>query len=142
MRNRMLLIPLLAISACAAQPTGPTVAVMPAPGKTMAEFQGEQSQCKQFANQETAGAADQANFRQIGTAAIGTVLGGGLGAAIGQGRGAAIGAATGALGGTVLGAGPAAQAGQGVQYRYDVAYTQCMATYGNQVPGQPRVASR
>ena len=141
MRTAILLFPLLFSFGCAAQPLGPTVAVMPTAGKDFALFQSEQGQCKQFANRETAGGADRANLRQLGTAAIGTVLGGGLGAAIGEGRGAAIGAVTGALGGTALGAGPAMQAGNDLQRRYDIAYTQCMATYGNQVPGQAQVAS-
>ena len=131
----------LVLSACAAQPMGPTAAVMPAPGRPFVVFQQEQAQCRQFADQETAGGADQANLRQLGTAALGTVLGGGLGAAIGNGRGAAIGAAAGVLGGTALGAGPAVQTGRALQYRYDLAYMQCMAAHGNQLPGQARIAA-
>lgn len=131
MRSRLIMIPLLVISACAAPPTGPTVAVMPVPGKPFAVFQVEQAQCKQYAAGETAGAAEQANLRQLGTVVVGTVLGGGLGAALGNVRGAAIGAATGALGGAAFGVGPGARDGNMLQYRYGVAYAQCMTTRGN-----------
>ncbi len=72
---------------------------------------------------------------QVGTAVIGTLLGAGLGAAVGGGRGAAIGAGAGALGGTLVGAGPSQQANYSLQQRYDLAYSQCMYTRGNQVPG-------
>ena len=130
-----LVAPLLVLDACATTPLGPTVAVMPAPGKPFDVFQTDQAVCKQFAESQVAGGAQQANNQQVGTALIGTVLGAGLGAAIGGGRGAAIGAASGALGGTAIGAGPAANAQMNLQQRYDLAYAQCMFTRGNQVPG-------
>jgi len=130
----ILLIPLL-LEACAAQPMGPTVMVMPAQNKPFDVFQGDQALCKQFADGQVAGGAQQANNNQVGTAVIGTLLGAGLGAAIGGGRGAAIGAGAGALGGTAVGAGPAGQAQYSLQQRYDMAYVQCMYTRGNQVPG-------
>jgi uncharacterized protein YcfJ len=114
---------------------GPTVAVMPAPGKPFDVFQGDQALCKQYASNEVQGGAQQANNRQVGTAVIGTLLGAGLGAAVGGGRGAAIGAGAGAVGGTAVGAGPSAQAQYSLQQRYDLAYSQCMYSRGNQVPG-------
>jgi hypothetical protein len=126
---------ILLLSACASQPMGPTVGVMPAPGKPFDVFQADQALCKQFADQQVAGGAQQANNMQVGTAVVGTLLGAGLGAAIGGGRGAAIGAGAGALGGTAVGAGPSAQAQGNLQQRYDLAYAQCMYSRGNQVPG-------
>src|ERR1700709_1043465 len=129
------LAPVLLLSACASEPMGPTVGVMPAPGKPFDVFQSDQAICKQFASNEVTGGAQQANNRQVGTAVVGTLLGAGLGAAIGGGRGAAIGAGAGALGGTAVGAGPSQQAQQSLQQRYDLSYAQCMYSRGNQVPG-------
>jgi hypothetical protein len=134
-RSAVILVPVLLLSACASEPLGPTVAVMPAPGKPFDVFQSDQAVCKQFAANEDAGGAQQANNRQVGTAVVGTLLGAGLGAAIGGGRGAAIGAGAGALGGTAVGAGPAGQAQYSLQQRYNLAYSQCMYSRGNQVPG-------
>jgi uncharacterized protein YcfJ len=109
--------------------------VFPAPGKPFDVFQGDQALCKQFAAGEVRGGAQSANNRQVGTAVIGTLLGAGLGAAIGGGRGAAIGAGAGALGGTAVGAGPVQNEQYSLQQRYDLAYSQCMYSRGNQVPG-------
>jgi hypothetical protein len=134
-RSGSVLTLLLVLSACAAEPLGPTVAVMPAPGKPFDVFQGDQAACKGYASQQVQGGAQQANNTQVGTAVVGTLLGAGLGAAIGGGRGAAIGAGAGALGGTAYGAGPASQAQYSLQQRYDLAYSQCMYSRGNQIPG-------
>src|SRR5208283_1451699 len=117
------------------EPMGPTVAVMPAPGKPFDVFQGDQAVCKGFASQQVQGGAQQANNSQVGTAVIGTLLGAGLGAAIGGGRGAAIGAGAGALGGTAVGSNQAARGQYTAQQLYDNAYSQCMYSKGNQVPG-------
>src|SRR3954454_16903211 len=121
-----LLAPVLLLSACAGEPLGPTLAVMPAPNKPFDVFQTDQALCKQFASNEVQGGAQQANNRQVGTAVVGTLLGAGLGAAIGGGRGAAIGAGAGALGGTAVVAGPSQGAQYSLQQRYDLAYGQCM----------------
>ncbi|HQT77000.1 MAG TPA: glycine zipper family protein [Rhodopila sp.] len=129
------LAPVLLLSACASQPTGPTIGVMPAPGKPFDVFQQDQAICKNFASNETMGGAQQANNMQVGTAVVGTLLGAGLGAAIGGGQGAAIGAGAGALGGAAVGAGPSSDAQYSMQQRYDLAYAQCMYSRGNQVPG-------
>jgi len=133
--TRVILAPLLLLDACASQPMGPTVAVMPAPGKPFDVFQSDQAMCKQFADGEAQGGAQATNNRQVGTALIGTLLGAGLGAAIGGGRGAAIGAGAGVLGGTAVGAGPSGRAQNSLQQRYDLGYSQCMYSRGNQLPG-------
>lgn len=126
---------LLLLEGCVQQPLGPSVQVMPAPGKPFDAFQQDQAQCKQYADQQTAGGAQQANNQQLLTAGVGTVLGAGLGAAIGGGRGAAIGAGAGAVTGTAYGAGPSQYAQMSLQQRYDSAYSQCMYAHGDQVPG-------
>jgi uncharacterized protein YcfJ len=125
----------LALSACAQPPMGPTVAVMPGPNKPFEVFQEDQTICKNFADQQVAGGAERANNNAVGGAIIGTVLGAGLGAAIGGGRGAAIGAASGAVVGTGYGMSSSSYANMPLQQRYDVAYSQCMYSRGNQVPG-------
>src|SRR5262245_19667031 len=122
MRASLASVAVLALLAgCASQPLGPSVAVMPAPGKPFVVFADDQATCRNYAEQETAGGADAANRRALGTAAVGTLLGAGLGAALGGGRGAAVGAAAGALGGTAIGAGGERRAQYGLQERYDIA---------------------
>jgi len=135
LRIRALIAACALIAGCVAQPTGPTVNVMPAPNKPFAVFEQDQAACKQYADQQVAGGAEQANEREVGTAAVGTVLGAGIGAAVGGGRGAAVGAGTGAIAGTAIGAAPAQRAQWTLQQRYDMAYEQCMYAKGNQVPG-------
>lgn len=137
-RPATILVLFLLLNACATEPMGPTIAVMPAPNKPFDVFQSDQAVCKQYASSQVQGGAQQANNRQVGTAVLGTLLGAGLGAAIGGGQGAAIGAGAGALGGTAVGAGPAAGAQYSLQQRYDLAYAQCMYSHGNQVPGYQR----
>ncbi len=128
------------LSACASQPMGPTVAVMPAPNKPFDVFAQDQAACKEFANSQVAGGAQVANNQTIGTAVIGTALGAGLGAAVGEGRGAAVGAGTGAIAGTAIGSGQSERAQMSLQQRYDIAYSQCMYAKGNQVPGMAPAA--
>lgn len=126
---------LLLLNGCVTQPTAPTIPVMPAPNKPFSVFQQERAYCESYADQQTAGGAQQANNQQLLTGVAGTALGAGLGGAIGGGRGAAIGAGAGAIGGTAVGSGPAQYAQMSLQQRYDTAYAQCMYSYGNQVPG-------
>jgi hypothetical protein len=114
---------------------GPTVQVMPGPGKSFEAFQYDQAGCKQFAEQAVAGQAQNANTRALVGGAITTALGAGLGGAIGGGSGAGIGAASGALGGGAIGAASSANAQAGIQQQYDNAFAQCMYAHGNAVPG-------
>ena len=116
----------LLVAACAQNPMGPTVQVLPGPGKSFASFQNDQAICRQFADQAVRDQAQGANLRGLGTAAIGTVLGAGLGAAIG--------AAGGALGGAGLGAMRSSNAQASIQAQYDNAFVQCMFSLGNSVP--------
>ncbi len=141
MRAPAALAAALLLGGCAAQPVGPTVAVLPAPGKPFDKFAEEDAYCRQYASQQVAGAPEQANAQVVNSAVIGTLLGAGLGAAVGRGPGAAVGAATGTLIGTGMGSSGAAWAQMTTQQRYDVAYMQCMYAKGNQVPGYSVVAA-
>ncbi len=137
-RHRIAMIGLSAVvllGGCATQPMGPMVQVMPGPGKPFDVFQQDAAVCKQFADQQTAGQAQQVNNQAVGGAVLGTVLGAGLGAAVGGGRGAGVGAATGAIVGTAAGAGNSQYGQLSIQQQYDNAYAQCMYAHGNQVPG-------
>jgi uncharacterized protein YcfJ len=132
----------LVLSACAMQPLGPTVTVLPAPGKPFPAFAEDDTACKSFASTQVAGGPEQANSAVIGSAVVGTLLGAGLGAAIGRGGpGAAIGAASGALIGTGVGASGNAWSQMSLQQRYNIAYMQCMYAKGNQIPGYSVVAA-
>lgn len=131
----------MVLGACATPPMGPSVQVMPAPNKPFEAFQADQAVCQQYASQQVAGQAEATNQQAVGGAILGTVLGAGLGAAVGGGRGAAIGAAAGGIVGTGAGVDSTQARQYGIQRRYDLAYSQCMYSKGNQVPGfQPAVA--
>ena len=132
---------LVLLGGCVSQPIGPTVTVLPAPGKPFDVFSEEDAYCRDFARQQVAGAPEQANSQVIASAIVGTLLGAGLGAAVGAGRGAALGAATGTLIGTGVGPSNGAWTQMSVQQCYNVAYMQCMYAKGNQVPGYTVVAT-
>ncbi len=134
-----------ALGACAVTPpTGPSVMALPSQGKSLAVFQQEDGHCRNYAsaridNLQPVQAGTQA---VVGSTAIGTALGTAAGAAVGAaagnaGAGAAIGAATGLLGGTAVGATNAAAGQYDLQQRYDIAYTQCMYSYGDTVEAPP-----
>ena len=125
----------LMLSACAHQPMGPRVAVMPGQNKPFEVFQQDQAVCQSYASQQTSGQAQAANNQAVGSAVLGTLLGAGLGAAAGGGQGAAIGAGAGAIAGSAYGANGSQYEQGGIQHQYDIAYTQCMYSRGNQVPG-------
>lgn len=132
----------LLLAACAQPPMGPTVQVMPGPGKSFADFQNDDAICRGFASNAIAGQAQVANQNAAGTTALGTLGGAALGAAIGAatgnaGAGAAIGAGTGLVGGGLFGASRSAGAEASMQDQYNNAYAQCMFAHGNQVAGAP-----
>jgi len=125
----------LALVGCASNPMGPTVQIMPSPTKPFPIFQQDQEQCKQYAQTQIAGQIDAANRAAVGQTALGTLLGAALGTAVDNHRGANIGAASGAISGTAVGAGTTQNAQTLVQEQYNNAYSQCMYSRGNQVPG-------
>lgn len=131
---------LLLTAGCTVRPpVGPTVLAVPPEGKSLAEFQQEEANCRTYATEQTGVTPAQgANQSAAGSAALGTVLGAAAGALLGAaggspGTGAAIGAGTGLLGGSAVGAGTAQSSSYGLQSRYDTAYVQCMASNGNRV---------
>lgn len=139
-RVLMLGIAAIGLSACAIPPPrGPNVVALPPGGKDFGQFQREDGFCQQTAASSLGLNSDQAPAQAAaGSAALGTVIGaaaGGLiGAATGNfGAGAAIGAGTGLLAGSAFGAGAAQNTNLSLQDRYDVTYSQCMASYGNSV---------
>ena len=125
------------LSACAEIPIGPSVAIMPPPGKPFEVFQQDDQACRTFAQQSVGTKAnDASNTSLLETAALGTGLGAAAGALLGGGDGAAGGAAIGAIAGTAIGAGEADKTGRTIQRRYDIAYEQCMYSRGDVLPGQ------
>lgn len=137
---------LLAVGGCATLPTGPSVRVLPAPGKTFEEFQMDDAICRQWAGRGIGMSPQETASQNTATGAVvGTVIGGGVGAALGAasgnaGAGAAIGAGTGLLFGTAAGASSGEVYGMEAQQRYDNTYVQCMYSKGNQIPGVVRRA--
>jgi hypothetical protein len=143
MRRRWVLLlgsAVAALSGCASLPTGPSVMVLPAAGKSFEQFQVEDAACRQWAAQQVGGPPGApVNQNTAVGAAVGTAVGAGLGAAIGAasghaGAGAAIGAGAGLLGGAAAGANADQASGWNAQRRYDMAYQQCMYAKGNQIP--------
>lgn len=138
------LLMMLALSACVTVPSGPRVHVMPAPGKPFDLFVSEDYTCRRWASGQVGISTQDAVNQNMTTGAVaGSIVGAGIGAALGSvsghaGQGAAIGAGTGLLFGTAQGAENARYYGEEAQRRYDIAYTQCMYSYGNQVPGMMR----
>jgi hypothetical protein len=126
---------------CATAPFGPTVQVMPAPGKPFDMYQKEVQECKDWAFQQIGGqaAVDKANETAIAHGAIGTLLGSAAGALVGSASGhasggAAVGAGAGMVVGGASGANNAAMSTAQLQRLYNDAYEQCMYSKGNQVP--------
>lgn len=129
------------LSACVSLPSGPNVMVLPGAGKPFDQFQVDDTVCRQYAHGQVGMTPEQGGTQRIVSgAAIGTLLGAAAGAAIGAAAGGpevgtAIGAGTGLLMGSAVGSEAGYAAAGSLQWRYDVAYTQCMYAKGNQVPG-------
>jgi outer membrane lipoprotein SlyB len=143
--SKLILGAILAVvlTGCASIPVGPSVMVMPGPGKPFDQFQADQAICMQFAQQQIGVNPNEVAQKQVLTgAATGAVLGAATGALVGHGydRTTASMAGAGLLFGTAAGAGAAGQSTMTLQRRYDIAYQQCMYAKGNQVPGYPMPA--
>jgi hypothetical protein len=137
-----LFFPLIIIlSACTTVPTGPNVMVLPGVGKPFDQFQVDDVWCRHYAQQQIGTTPAQAGAQNtVQGAMVGTIVGAGMGAAIGAATGspeagAAIGGGAGLLMGTAAGAESGSAAAGTLQWRYDLAYVQCMYAKGNQVPG-------
>ncbi len=138
-----MLVSALLLGGCASPPMGPTVAVMPAPGMPLQQFQAIDATCRSFAQQQSAGYANSASQSGVVSGAAGALLGAAAGALIGGNQGSAgVGAGIGLLAGSAGGAGTYNQQQMSAQQAYNIAYKQCMYTKGAQVPGYaaPRYA--
>ncbi|MDD2705200.1 MAG: glycine zipper domain-containing protein [Acidocella sp.] len=133
-------IALLALTGCQpSPPSGPTIAVMPGPHKTLTQFQSDDYTCRGFAQAQSNRAPETGLNSPVGTAAATTVAGTAAGALLGAaagnaGMGAAIGAGAGLLGGSAWGARKSNQEQMSLQQSYNIAYAQCMKTKGNVIP--------
>lgn len=142
------LIALLVLSGCVTMPTGPSVRVLPTPGKSFEQFMAEDGVCRRYAEQQLGmSAQDTANQNTATSAVVGTAIGAGVGAALGAasgnaGAGAAIGGGTGLLFGAASGSESGRVYGYEAQRRYDNTYVQCMYAKGNQIPGTVRKTRR
>ncbi|MDD2884434.1 MAG: glycine zipper family protein [Dechloromonas sp.] len=125
------------LAACAVQPTGPSVMVLPGGGQSIERFRADELYCRRDAQMMIGGktATEAARESAISSAAVGTAVGALAGAAIGgNSQGAAVGAGAGLLLGSAMGADAAQGAGYGTQRQYDNAYIQCMYAKGHRVP--------
>ena len=132
----------LALAGCAQTPTAPGIAVAPSQAKSFQAFQADQAYCRQYAQAQVAGQAEQANRTTAVGAGAGALGGAALGAAGGAiggnaGTGAAIGALAGVALGTAGGAYASNQQQTATQNQFDQAYGQCMYSRGNDVQGFP-----
>jgi hypothetical protein len=128
----------IALAGCAVVPSGPSVRVMPAPGKPFEVFVSEDQYCQSYARQTLGtGVQESANNSAVGSAVVGTALGAAAGALIGgNGRGTGTGAGIGLLVGSAAGGGENSHSAYSAQRRYDISYEQCMYSKGNVLPGQ------
>ncbi len=132
------------VAGCATIPTGPSVMVLPGPGKPFEVFQEEDAACRNWASARIGQSPQEtANQNVASGAAAGAAVGAGIGAAIGaasgdMGSGAAVGAASGLLLGAAQGSAAGQAYGWEAQRRYDIAYEQCMYAKGNVIPGVRR----
>jgi hypothetical protein len=126
------------LAACTTAPQGPSVRVMPAPGKPFDVFVSEDNYCRAYAAQSSgANGPDASGQAAVNSAVVGTALGAAAGALIGgNSRGASTGAGIGLLMGAANGSGQAEHGAYSAQRRFDIAYEQCMYAKGNLVPGQ------
>jgi hypothetical protein len=135
--------PLVLLCGCAQMPTGPSVAVLPAPGKPFEVFTAEDQACRAYSAQSAGADPNDAAAKSVASSAVvGTVIGAAAGAMLGGHNGIGTGAGLGLLAGSAVGAGRGAEARYSVQQRYDIAYEQCMYAKGNQLPPAARVQYR
>lgn len=126
------------LAGCASVPVGPTVSVMPGPGKPFDQFNADNAICKEFASQQLGVNPNDVAREQVLTgAAAGAVLGAASGALMGHGHEGPTESMAGAgmIVGSAAGANAAGRSSMSLQRRYDLAYEQCMYAKGNQVPG-------
>jgi outer membrane lipoprotein SlyB len=135
------ILSVLALSACATYPPGPSVMVLPGQTTSFEQFQYDDFQCQTYARNALGqpGARADASESAVDTAVAGTVIGAAAGALLGAasgnaGAGAAIGAGSGLVIGGAAGSDAYQTGGYRAQTRYDNTYIQCMYAKGHQVP--------
>ena len=75
---------LLAVGGCATLPTGPSVTVLPAQGKSFEAFRGEDESCRQWAEKRLGAPVQEIHDQNVATGAVaGTAVGAG-GRGVGQ----------------------------------------------------------
>ncbi len=122
-RSGLLCAFILLLISCQTAPTGPSVTVLPGPGKPLEVFQADDAACREWAHQHM-GSRSGAGIGSIG-------IGGGVGGFSG-------GSSSFGGGGVVIGGGDGGEpSSYELQSRYDSAYEQCMYARGNQIPGAP-----
>ncbi|MHB8622776.1 MAG: hypothetical protein ACYC9J_03780 [Sulfuricaulis sp.] len=128
----------VALAGCASVPVGPTINVMPGSGKPFDQFNADNAVCREYASQQLGANPNEVARNQVLTGALaGAALGAVSGEIMGHGRSgpAQSMAGMGLLMGSAVGAGAAGESSNNLQYRYNLAYAQCMYSKGNQVPG-------
>jgi len=128
------------LAGCSSIPTGPSVAVMPGPGKPFDQFQADNAICRDFAQQQLGVNPNQVAREQVLTgAATGVAIGAASGALMGHGHEgpAESMAGAGLIVGSAAGANAANASTMSLQRRYDIAYQQCMYAKGNLIPSYP-----
>jgi hypothetical protein len=98
----------------------------------MQQFSQDDEFCQDYAAGKVQGHVNRANDDAVRRGLIGTIIGAAVGGAVGTTRGAVVGGTAGAAIGSSSGQG---YDQYGVQREYDLAYAQCMASRGNDVPG-------
>jgi len=111
------------VSGCASAPTGPSVMVLPGLGKSFEQFNADDAACRQWGLQAT-GRTPAAEATTGGTSAVGGTPSGDAGGTASTAPAAPV---TGGI----------TYSGQEGQWRYDIAYQQCMYSRGHQIPGVP-----
>lgn len=127
------------LSGCVSPPSGPNVTALPGTGKSYAQFQVDDTLCRDSARGNLSDATRQANNTAVSNAAGGTAIGAASGALIGAasgqaGPGALIGAGAGLLVGSAIGNNSSVQSNGDLQQQFNNIYIQCMYAKGNQVP--------
>ena len=126
---------MLLMASCAEMPTGPSIAVMPAPNKPFDVFVQEDQLCRGWAAHSIGQPGhDAAAQRLLSSTAAGLAIGTLVGAVAGGHRNVEAGAAMGTVMGAATGASQSNEAAWSAQRRYDIAYQQCMYSKGNFVP--------
>lgn len=125
----------LLLASCAEMPTGPSIAVMPAPNKPFDVFMQDDQLCRGWAAHSIGlPGHDAAAEKLLASTVTGAAIGAVAGAVVGGHRNVDAGAAMGTVMGATVGVNQSAVTASNAQRRYDIAYQQCMYSKGNIVP--------